>query len=915
MTSGQASPRLVVVTGDVTMDWHVARSRAEQSVDHVWNPDEWTRASWQRGGAALLADLVQAVTDQLEQSGHGQFALRQTNAPRDTICPDVSDYHHSYALWSKFSEGDESAWRVEEHLGLDLGGDPESQRAARWEYVVDDTPDADLIVLDDAGLGFRQKEDIWPQALKVEGRQPWVLLKMAEPLAKGPLWEHLRKKHAERLIVVTTVNDLRRTEVQISHGLSWERTAQDVAWELVHNPRVNGLARCAAVVVSFYTAGAVVLTLPDSGTAPPQRPRARLVFDPLVIEGMWRQQHPGGMIGYTTCLTAGMVRELLRTPQQPNIEAGTQSGLRAMRTLHRRGYGERRAARRTRLAFPVQLIAEELASPAAPFAVVDVQDPVQFLEQPATGEEQPPEAGWWTILQDRYRDNLDAVARRIVRYGPESVLRDVPQGRFGHLLTVDRREIESFRSIHALVSEYLSYARQKRPLSIAVFGAPGSGKSFGITEVAKSLGREQIEVLEFNLSQFEEPGDVTAALHRVRDVALAGKTPLVFWDEFDTSLAGKPLGWLRYFLSPMQDGSFQEGQIVHPIGRAIFVFAGGTSHRMERFGQHLHPEERRAAKVPDFISRLKGYVNIMGPNRQPTEHDDGAVDPYYVIRRAILLRSLLQRDARQLFRSKEGRRELELDRGVLRAFLEVSQYKHGVRSMESIIAMSQLAGKASFERSSLPPEVQLNLHVNGREFLALVRQIDLQGELLEKLAAAHHSIYCDELRGKGYRYGEARDDQAKTNPLLKPYAELSEEEKEQNRAAVRDIPTKLARIGYTMIPARSNEPPFQFPGPHLEELARLEHNRWIEAKVAQGWRYGPERDDAQKLHPALLPWRQMTEEEKARLFSPSEVAAMGTDELPDEEKEKDRALIRGIPKILARAGYTVVKLREEAKEE
>jgi hypothetical protein len=42
---------------------------------------------------------------------------------------------------------------------------------------------------------------------------------------------------------------------------------------------------------------------------------------------------------------------------------------------------------------------------------------------------------------------------------------------------------------------------------------------------------------------------------------------------------------------------------------------------------------------------------------------------------------------------------------------------------------------------------------------------------------------------------------------------------------------------------------------------------------------------------------------------------MGTEELPKKEKEKDRALVRGIPKILARAGYTVVKLREpEARE-
>jgi hypothetical protein len=30
-------------------------------------------------------------------------------------------------------------------------------------------------------------------------------------------------------------------------------------------------------------------------------------------------------------------------------------------------------------------------------------------------------------------------------------------------------------------------------------------------------------------------------------------------------------------------------------------------------------------------------------------------------------------------------------------------------------------------------------------------------------------------------------------------------------------------------------------------------------------------------------------------------------ELPDEEKEKDRELIRGIPRILTKAGYAIVK--------
>ena len=880
------------------MDWNIARRRRLEDSAPLWNPEDWTRACWQRGGAALLADLIEAVAETLPQDGGAEFEVRQMKAPEDPVCPGDNRFHDSYALWSLFGSGDEAAWRVEEFLGLDRSSADGPVEAAEWQRVVGDTLEADLIVLDDANLGFRDHPDLWPQALTAEGRRPWILLKMSQPVAQGGLWEHLHENCANRLVVVTTVNDLRRTEVQISQGLSWERTAQDIAWELVHNPRVNGLARCACVVVSFYTAGAVLLSrLHAEGKAVEERtgPKCLLFFDPKVIEGMWKQDHPGGMIGYTTCLTAGITRQLMLSSDCPDIHQGIQSGLAAMRKLHLVGYGERGSAALAQLRFPIEGIATELTREAAPFAVAEVQDPVRFLTQPTAEGEKAPEGAFWTILQDRYRDNLDQVAEHVVLEGAEVALQDVPLGRFGDLLTVDRREIESFRSIRALVSEYLSDARQKRAVCIAIFGAPGCGKSFGITEVAKSLAPEQIKVLdEFNLSQFESPDELTDALHQVRDVGLSGKIPLVFWDEFDTPLAGKPLGWLRYFLAPMQDGSFREGQIIHPIGRSIFVFAGGTSERLESFGQGLEPEDLREAKVPDFISRLKGYVNILGPNRQKAASGEQAMtDPYYIIRRAILLRAILRRDAPQLCRKQEGREVLNMDPGVLRAFLNTREYKHGVRSMEAIVAMSLLAGKISFERSSIPSEAQLDLHVDGREFLALVQQMDLQGDLLEKLAEANHQVFCEELEAKGYRLGPRTDDELKTHSSLKHYAELPEEEKEQNRGAVRDIPDKLSRSGYVMIPARSDEPPFEFPGHHLAQLAEMEHERWMQAKLEAGWRYAPETEKERKLHEALLPW----------------------DKLPEEQREKDRFLVRAIPRILAKAGYTVVRLRRETAQE
>ena len=47
------------------------------------------------------------------------------------------------------------------------------------------------------------------------------------------------------------------------------------------------------------------------------------------------------MIGYTSCLTAGLARQLMLAPAAPDIGKGIQSGLAAMRKLHLEGYGVR----------------------------------------------------------------------------------------------------------------------------------------------------------------------------------------------------------------------------------------------------------------------------------------------------------------------------------------------------------------------------------------------------------------------------------------------------------------------------------------------------------------------------------------------------------------------------------------------
>ena len=47
-----------------------------------------------------------------------------------------------------------------------------------------------------------------------------------------------------------------------------------------------------------------------------------------------------------------------------------------------------------------------------------------------------------------------------------------------------------------------------------------------------------------------------------------------------------------------------------------------------------------------------------------------------------------------------------------------------------------------------------------------------------------------------------------------------------------------------------------------ELLARNTHENWARQRMADGWRYGPRRDDAKKEHPSLVPYEELSESEK-----------------------------------------------------
>lgn len=48
-----------------------------------------------------------------------------------------------------------------------------------------------------------------------------------------------------------------------------------------------------------------------------------------------------------------------------------------------------------------------------------------------------------------------------------------------------------------------------------------------------------------------------------------------------------------------------------------------------------------------------------------------------------------------------------------------------------------------------------------------------------------------------------------------------------------------------------------------EEMARNVHDVWAVGRIAEGWMWGPERNDAKKENPCLVPYEKLSEGEKA----------------------------------------------------
>jgi RyR domain len=202
---------------------------------------------------------------------------------------------------------------------------------------------------------------------------------------------------------------------------------------------------------------------------------------------------------------------------------------------------------------------------------------------------------------------------------------------------------------------------------------------------------------------------------------------------------------------------------------------------------------------------------------------------------------------------------------VVRAFLVANRYLHGARSLEAIVSMSGLSHAGHFGPAQLPSADLLRLHVTT-DFQEHVREAQLELPVIEALAAACHQSFCEEREKQGYKWGAVRDDEARTHPLLKPYDQLSESDKERNRETARLTDAKLSSIGYRIVRAAAGKlapAVTSLPQEQDEELMRLEHDLWLREHLLAGYEWAEKTQDALRLHRDIVSYDQLTAGERA----------------------------------------------------
>ncbi len=158
---------------------------------------------------------------------------------------------------------------------------------------------------------------------------------------------------------------------------------------------------------------------------------------------------------------------------------------------------------------------------------------------------------------------------------------------------------------------------------------------------------------------------------------------------------------------------------------------------------------------------------------------------------------------------------------------------------------------------------------------------------LESLLGGTHEIIARAIHEDYVNSQKQAGENSRTNPSMVDWDDLPETLKESNRHQAAHIEVKMKAIGCGIQPLNDWEAAsFRFDPGEIEQLAELEHQRWVEERRQNGWLFKPgPKNIAKKISPHMVPW----------------------EELSWEIKESDRNMVRNLPSFLAQAGFQIYR--------
>jgi hypothetical protein len=211
-------------------------------------------------------------------------------------------------------------------------------------------------------------------------------------------------------------------------------------------------------------------------------------------------------------------------------------------------------------------------------------------------------AEWWKDRVSHWKEAINILDKGVSNYKNKSPLKTIA--------TTDDEFSERLKRVKTTVQKFRDSDNEKRPLVVALFGPPGTGKS----KVAKAIDEESL--IELNLAVFDTPKELFTTLSKDLEKKKGKiKKPILFLDEFDIRLGNEY--WYRWLLTLLWDAKFPvvdkpDWVEMKPIPLSSVVFLAASRYeRYDDFRDSALTPEAKDHKAADLLTRIDVSLNML----------------------------------------------------------------------------------------------------------------------------------------------------------------------------------------------------------------------------------------------------------------------------------------------------------------